>query len=122
MRVRPLGTDGDFVPVYSLSQMASGSDAVRQVVDLRLRLNRGEWWEDEEIGFQVPEFLTESARSGDVDLLSKYISMYISQTMGVRAIEDVLATISGHDMAYTCVVLTDDGTSETVEVNINGLL
>ena len=122
MRTRPLGPDGDFVPVYSLSQMASGSDAVRQVVDLRLRLNRGEWWEDEEIGFQVPEFLTESARSGDVDLLSKYVSMYISQTMGVRAIEDVLATFSGHDMTYTCVVLTEDGTSENVEVNINGLL
>lgn len=122
MRTRPLGPDGDYVPIYSLSQMASGSDAVRQVVDLRLRLNRGEWWEDEEIGFQVPEFLTESARSGDVDLLSKYISMYISQSMGVRAIEDVLATFTGHDMTYTCVVLTDDGTSETVEVNINGLL
>lgn len=122
MRVRPLGQDGDYIPIYSLEQMKAGEDAVRQVIDLRLRFYHGEWWEDPDIGFRIPDFLVESARSGDVDLLSKYISGYISSTLGVRAIEDVSTTFSGHDLNYSCLVLTETGESETVEVNLNGIL
>ena len=122
MVVRPLSETGDFVPIYSLSQMVSGPEAVRQAVDLRLKFYHGEWWEDRDIGFRVPDFLVETARSGDVELLGKYIASYVASTHGVQAIEDVLTTFNGHTLEFSCMILTDTGISETVEVNINGLL
>ena len=120
--VRPVDENGDFIPVYSLDQMLSGSDAVRQVVNLRLTFYSGEWWEDPEIGFLAPDFLVQSAMSGDVDMLGKYIAAYVANTEGVQSVEDVSATYSNHEMIFYCLVLTDDGDEEVVEVNVNGIL
>lgn len=122
MRTRPLDESGDFVPVYSLDQMVSGGEAVKQVVDYRLRFYYGEWWEDPEIGFRIPDFLAENARSGGLDMLTKYINTYISSTEGVQEIEDSVSQFSDHVLTYSCIILADDGQEETVEVSADGLL
>lgn len=121
MKVRPLDSNGDYTPIYSLSQMIEGSSAVAQVVTLRLQFYNGEWWEDPDIGFLAPEFLVENARSGDVEMLGKYIASYISNTQGVSAIEDVVAEYDRHELVFHCLVLTEDGETEEVEVNVDGV-
>lgn len=122
MRVRPLDANGDFMPIYSAEQMVSGGEAVGQVIKLRLKFLHGEWWEDPDIGFRIPDFLAETARSGDIDMLGKYISAYVSESEGVRSIEDMNISYENHTMTFACSVLTDDGESEVVEVIIDGIL
>jgi len=121
MIVRPLDENGDMTPIYNVNQMIEGSEAVAQVIDLRLAFLYGEWWEDETLGFRVPEFLVGNARSGDVDLLAEYIASYVSNTEGVRSVTGVESVYSNHKMTFYCSVMTDDG-EETVEVNVDGLL
>lgn len=121
MRVRPLGDDGDIVPVYSLDQMLEGKKAVPQIIDLRLHFNHGEWWEDEDLGFRIPDFLIANVRRGDLDLLSKYISSYIKDTRGVSAVTNIAASYNNHAMTFACTVLTNDGNT-TVEVTLDGIL
>ena len=122
MIVRPLGADGDIVPIYRLDQMLGGKDAVAQIVNLRLHFFYGEWWEEREMGFRVPEFLVANARKGDIELLSKYISSYISNTEGVKSVINVVSSYTNHHMIFSCTVLTDQGKTENLEVSLDGIL
>jgi len=122
MKVRPLDDNGDFVPVYSLTQMVSGAEAVKQAVEMRLRFYHGEWWEDEDIGFEIPDFLVENIRSGEIDLVSKYISQYIASTQDVQSVDDTLSVYSDHILQFACVITTTSGEEEEVEVDVDGLL
>ena len=122
MRVRPLDANGDMMPVYSLDQMLSPPEAVKQVIELRLRFYYGEWWEDPDLGFRIPDFLTDGVRSGNIDILTRYISTYVSSTEGVREVLDVASSYGDHKLTFSCVVLTTTGEEETVEVDIDGIL
>ena len=121
MIVRPLDEDKDMVPVYSLNQMIGGKEAVSQIIDLRLHFLYGEWWEDREIGFRIPELLIANARRGDVDILSKYIASYVSSTQGVSAVSGVVATYNDRTMTFICTATTKEGKVTTLEVNLNGV-
>ena len=121
MIVRPLDENGDMIPIHSVDQMISGTDAVAQVIHLRMDLMYGEWWEDETIGFRIPDFLVKGVRSGDIDMLAKYVASYISGTQGVRSVTNVAASYANHTLILRCAVLTDDGTS-IVEVDLSGVL
>ena len=83
MRVRPEDSNGDMMPVSQNSDMIEGSKAVAQIVKDRILLYRGEWWEDETLGFQLPQFLADTVRKNDVGLLGKYITSYVASTFGV---------------------------------------
>ena len=118
MVVRPMDADGDIMPVYNVDQMISGERAVSQVINLRLHFYYGEWWEDDEIGFRIPELLVDNARRGDVGLLSKYIAAYIAETQGVSEVTNVETEYYDRSMIFYCEVLTDDGETATVEVDL----
>ena len=122
MIVRPLDENGDMMPIHSADQMIKDTEAIAQVIRLRLNMLYGEWWEDETLGFRIPEILAGNARRGDVDLLSKYVAAYVSESEGVRAVTNVTATITGHELSFYCQALTTDGDTATVEVDLNGLL
>jgi len=122
MKVRPLvDPNGDMVPVRNLRQMLEGPEAVAQIIAMRIGLNRGEWWEDESIGFQIPDFLAETARQSDLNLLAKYISSFVSVSEGVTGISNISVEYENHRMVYKCTVTTEGG-SQNVEVNLDGLL
>lgn len=121
MVVRPLDENGDMMPIYDQAQMIDGAPAVAQVVDLRLNLLHGEWWEDEEIGFRIPEFLASNARSGDVSLLAKYVASYISKTSGVLSVTNVESSYFDHVMTFRCTCIMDNGEFTPVEVNLSGI-
>lgn len=121
MIVRPL-VNNDMIPVYSLDQMLKPPEAVRQIIELRLRFYHGEWWEDPDLGFRIPDFLADGVRSGNIDLLTRYISTYVSSTEGVSEILDVSSSYEDHKLKFACLVLTSTGEEETVEVDIDGIL
>ena len=122
MLIRPLDENGDMIPMHSLDQMIDGETAVAQVIHLRLDLEHGEWWEDESLGFRVPEFLVNGARRGDIDMLAKYIASYVSGTQDVRAVTNVTTAYSGRELIFGCTAVLEDGKSSVVEVDLSGIL
>lgn len=122
MVYRTVDEDGDMMPIRANSDMLSGSEAVAAAVNSRLRLLTGEWWEDEDLGFAVPDILFNGLRREQgQDLLAGYITAYIEETEGVRAVTSVHTEVSGRAMHYTCTLVTDFGEIEE-EVGADVLL
>lgn len=113
MQYRPKDSSGDMQPVISSSEMLTGVDAVMAAVDSRLRLLHGEWWEDESLGFKVPEFLFDGVRmpAGE-QMLSGYITAYIAQTPEVMSVTDVQTKTEQRKLYYHCLALTPYGPAE----------
>ena len=96
MLLRPVDASGDILPVLSSSDMLSGPEAVALLVQDRLSLLRGEWWENPENGF----FILETMQAGriteaDASMLSSQISAYVRETPGVRDMENVRFAVEG---------------------------
>lgn len=126
--VRPLGSPkgidphGDWMPIQSKKQMLNDARGVAQIVAMRLSLNYGEWWEDETLGFRVPEFLAATAKQNDLDMLSKYTASYISDSYGVAGLANVKAEYDNdHKLLFTANVVAAE-TGESVGVTIDGIL
>lgn len=122
MKTRPYDPSGDWVPVTSTKQMVDGKNAIAKAIEFRLRFYYGEWWENREIGFKVPEFLINTVRSGELSLLANYIAAYVSDTEGVRGVIDVQMVKTGHDLKVSLVAKTNEGGNTTVEVDLSGVL
>ena len=119
MKVRPVDSSGDILPVLSSSAMVSGPEAVVALVRDRLNLLSGEWWENPAWGCGIFEML----RSGkftaqDVPSLVSYLSSYIQSTSGVQAVEDVSTAVNGRQFSFSCRVICDDG-SGNVSYSMN---
>jgi len=121
MRVRPENAEGDMMPVQSDSQMLTNESAIVQIVKDRLTFYRGEWWEDETLGVRIPDFLVDTVRRSDVDILGKYITSYIAETEGVTGITNVSVDYNRRVLTYRCMIQTDFG-NEPLEVDLSGLL
>ena len=112
MYIRPTDASGDILPVLSSSGLLSGPEAVAQLVKYRLSLLQGEWWENESLGFPVPESLCSGRpTAADAATLSSQITAYIRETPGVRDVEDVRSEVSGRRFAYECAVRTEEGSA-----------
>ena len=121
MKVRPVDGSGDMLPIYESSQMLEGAEAIAQIVKERLLFMRGEWWEDETLGIGIPDFLSRTVKSEQINLLDKYITSYIGETEGVEAVTNATVEFVDRVLILKCVVQTSEG-SALVEVNLNGLL
>ena len=113
MILRPVDDTGDLLPVLSSSDLLSGPEAVARLVQYRLSLLRGEWWENPENGF----FLLEEMREGriteaEAPAAASQITAYIRETPGVRDAENARFTVSGRRFSYSCTVRTEEGTAE----------
>lgn len=122
MIVRPLDGNGDWIPIGTLDQMVGGKEAVGQIIDLRLNFFYGEWWEDRDIGFRVPNFLIRNIRAGELGLLANYIASYVNSTEGVRGVTAVEISKDKHTAKFRCIALTNEGKKAKVEVDLNGLV
>lgn len=121
MVVRPTDQNGDMMPIAYSSQMLGGAEAVAQVVRQRLMFYFGEWWEDESLGFRLPQFLSDGVRQENIEMLAKYISSYVAGTEGVTAVDGTSINMDGRRMFYSCVVHVGEET-ERVEVELDGVL
>ena len=112
MYIRPTAASGDILPVLSSSDLLSGPEAIAQLVKYRLSLLQGEWWENESLGFPLPESLCSGRPTGaDAQALSSQVTAYIRETPGVRDVEDVRSEVSGRQFSYTCSIRTEEGTA-----------
>ena len=120
MTYRRVDDDGDMMPSHNSSEMLRDVEAVMAAVNSRLRLLSGEWWENPELGFRVPAFLWQGVRAATgAQLLSSYITAYIAETPGVRAVADVDGVVDGRVFKYKCTVVTDFGnTAEEVSQDV----
>ncbi len=110
MILRPVDASGDILPVLSSSDMLSGPEAVALLVQDRLFLLRGEWWENPENGF----FILETMQAGriteaDASMLSSQISAYVRETPGVRDVANVRFSVEGRRFSWSCEVMTEEG-------------
>ncbi len=113
MLLRPVDASGDVLPVMSSSDLLSGPEAVARLVQYRLSLLRGEWWENPESGFFILEELQDSRiTEAEASALSSQITAYIRETPGVRDAENARFTVPGRRLSYSCTVRTEEGTAE----------
>ena len=112
MLLRPVDASGDILPVLSSSDLLSGPEAVARLVQDRLSLLKGEWWEYPENGVFILETMRESRiTEADAASLSSQITAYIRETPGVRDVENVDFSVEGRNFVYSCEILTEEGTA-----------
>lgn len=122
MLFRTVDENGDMMPIQSVDDMSDGAEAVALAVDSRLAMTYGEWWEDETLGFRVPEFLVNGIREYQLPMLEKYISKYVGKTEGVAGVVGIVTEYEGHRFTYTAKILTDEGSSTELGVTNDGIL
>lgn len=122
MVVRPLDDNGDILPVSSMKDLAYDSDATCIALMTRVRLYRGDWWEDSDVGFNVADMLIEGVRTeADIADFEREIESYLADTPGVSQIYNVNVSKKGEIISVDFDIDTvyDD---EPKEVIIDGIL
>ena len=112
MILRPIDPGGDILPVLSSSALLSGPEAIAQLVQYRLSLLQGEWWENPSRGFSILEmFASSRLTDAEAEKLSSRLTEYIRETPGVMSVEDVRSAVSGRQFSYSCNVWTEEGSA-----------
>ena len=110
MKMRPVDPDGDILPVLHTGEMFSGALAVASLVESRLELYAGDWWENPARGNEILRILQEGRLTqADVQALSTYLTEYVRETSGVQDVTDVRFSVEGHRFGWECTVLTEYG-------------
>ena len=113
MRLRSVDASGDVLPVLRVSDLLTGPPAVAQLVENRLKLFAGEWWENPEWGNEILRMLQEGRLTEtDAQSLSTYLSSYVRKTTGVQDVREEKWTILNGLFSWSCTVITDAGQAE----------
>ena len=110
MRIRPTDENGDVLPVLHTGEMFSGALAVASLVESRLQLYAGDWWENPARGNEILRMLQEGRLTrADAQALSTYLTEYVRETSGVQDVTDVRFSVEDHRFGWECSVLTEYG-------------
>ncbi len=102
--MRPVDPDGDILPVLHTGGMFSGALAVASLVESRLELYAGDWWENPAWGNEILKMLQEGRLTrADAQALSTYLTEYVRETPGVQDVTDVRFSVEGHRLVLYCV-------------------
>ena len=113
--LRPCDASGDVLPVLSVSGLLEGSDVTAKLIQYRLKLLAGEWWEYPEDGNQILKMMQDSRLTEkDADALCSYLSSYIYDVPGVFTIENAETEIEGREIRFSCTALTKEGNVNVV--------
>ena len=108
--MRPVDPDGDILPVLHTGEMLYGALAVASLVESRLQLYAGDWWENPSWGNEILRMLQEGRLTqADAQALSTYLTEYVRETSGVQDVTDVRFSVDGHRFGWECTVLTEYG-------------
>ena len=111
MKVRPVDPDGDIMPVLHTGEMFSGALAVASLVESRLELYAGDWWENPAWGNEILRMLQEGRLTeADAQSLSTYLAGYVRNTSGVKEVQDEKWDLDGGRFSWGCTVITEYGT------------
>ena len=108
MRMRPVDQNGDVLPVLHASDMFSGSLAVAKMVEDRLNLFSGDWWENPSWGNEILRMMLEGRlMEADAQSLSTYLAGYVRSTSGVKEVQDEKWALDGARFSWECTVITE---------------
>ena len=111
MRMRPTDENGDVLPVLHTGEMFSGALAVASLVESRLELYAGDWWENPAWGNEILKMLQEGRLTeADAQSLSTYLAGYVRNTSGVKEVQDEKWDLDGGRFSWGCTVITEYGT------------
>ena len=118
MTIRPVDASGDILPVLTASDMVNGAPALALLIEDRLKLLTGDWWENPAWGCEILDLLKESrATETDQQTLASYLTTYLRETESVREVRDVSLSLNGSQMAFSCTVVCEEG-EETVRLSL----
>ena len=113
MKMRPVDASGDVLPVLNTGEMFSGAPAVASLVESRLNLYSGDWWENPAWGNEVLRMLQENRlTSADAQALSTYLTEYVRETSSVQDVTEIRFSVEGHRFSWSCSVLTEFGSAD----------
>ena len=83
-----------------------------RLVECRLSLLVGEWWENTGMGFSILEVMrTSRITEESASALASMISAYIRETPEVQEVEDARFSVSERRFSYSCIVRTGQGSA-----------
>jgi len=113
MKLRPVDQNGDVLPVLHVSDLFPGALAVAKLVEDRLNLFSGDWWENPSWGNEILRMLQEGRLTeADAQSLSTYLAGYVRETAGVKEVQDEKWELGGGRFSWGCTVITEYGPSE----------
>ncbi len=113
MVIRPVDSGGDVLPVLSSAVLLRDASAVAELINDRLKLLVGDWWENLSWGNAIVEMLRETRYTeADQQTLATDLSSYIRETEGVLDVRDLIYSVDGRTFHFSCTVETENGTAE----------
>jgi len=110
MKMRPVDSSGDVLPILNTNEMLSDAPAVALLVESRLNLFAGDWWENPDWGSEILKMLQEGRLTeADAQALSTYLADYVRETKGVKDVMDIMFSVNGTGFRWECTVITEYG-------------
>ena len=110
MNIRPTDESGDILPVFSSANILKGVRAEAELVNDRLNMLSGDWWENPAWGNAALEMLKESRLTeADQRAMAAYITSFIRNTPGIRDVRDVQYSTEGRRFRFSCTIETENG-------------
>ena len=120
MKYRMLDPDDDYT-FGRRNEFYSGVEAVAQAVKTRLRLLKGEWWEDIEDGTPLFEEVEGQffALIDDIQRVDLVFAERITGTQGVAEILEYDSELNQHTRTYSASVTIDTIYGEKFQVDVS---
>ncbi len=117
MRYRMLDVDGDYQFGKGQQNFTYGTYAVAQAIKTRLKLLKGEWWENISEGLPLFEqILGANGNQDNLYLVDSLIKERIISTDNVTSIENFNSEYKNRAYIFTCTVNTKFG---EIKMNMN---
>jgi hypothetical protein len=113
MKYRRLTDDGDYTFGFGNNCFLSGTDAVAQAIETKLKMFKGDYWEDLSEGLP---FFDQIAGNSDKNAIDSLIESRILAVPGVSSISSITSSMANRKYMATITVVTTYGT--TVEVSV----
>lgn len=109
MRYRMLDINGDYSFGRGQQNITYGTYAVAQAVKTRLRLLKGEWWENTENGLPLFQNILGVPGSSNLIIIDSLIKERIIKTPGVLTIKNFESTFENRKYSFYCNIETKYG-------------
>lgn len=119
MKYRRLGNNNEPVMGQGQQDFISGVEAVGQAVVTRLRLFRGEWWEDTGIGLPLWQSML-GILGVRKDSIDRILQDYILQTINITNISEVYSSFNQTSRGYQFYCEADTIFGQVVITNSQG--
>ena len=109
-KYRRMDSNGDMIFGRGEASFAQGAQAIRQAIDTRLRLLRGEWWERPADGLPLyQQMLGRPCTQAQKELMELLLTERIADTRGVTRVYDAQSASENRCYRYAARVQTEFG-------------